>query len=533
MWREVEHTVLDREYRRFDFIYRNYEVAILCLLRTFGDQVRDMIYDPDLATKTEKQNLMDRRADGLGHCLKWIIGEPEHTLLPPDNRPEAITREALDLLDWGASYHELYLDHVALTKGEKVARVDRESKTIEIRFSEPFDPFFFFTQKADGIDYATSHYAAMPTEELNAEFQHWSATAPSRLRSVRPGERAHEAAARWADDLIWPELGPDTSLDGFSLGDYRRVFAGLFVNCVFRAGLEDVEDQARGTIHTRSSVLVEFQHERMTEWLAEIGGVDETAAREILDELTLDTTRPLPTIAYQPFVRSKANRMYLLPRLIPYFDAARALSQILNTGGRQRVFAGLGERITDAQLKRIAEVFVNLGLDVVADRPLRYEGREIRPDLLLYDRASDYLLVADYKNMINPVGPAQSISNIKNIRKYVAKVREYVRVVMSDLSVLRARIPALSETPTVCGLLLFRDPTPLPLDPEPPVAMANWFSLKKLLLGGVYEDLPGLVAWMANRPDLAIRPGSYRLEKFQAKVGDWRYVSEMIVRDLT
>jgi hypothetical protein len=522
MWREVEHTVLDREYRRFDFIYRNYEIAIPWLLRTFGDQVRDMIYDPDLATKTEKQNLMDRRAAGLGHCLKWIIGEPEHTLLPPDNGPEVITREALDLLDWGASYHELYLDHVALSKGEKVARVDRESKTIEIRFSEPFDPFFFFTQKADDIDYATSHYAAMPTEELNAEFQHWSATAPLRLRSVRPGERAHEAAARWADEIIWPELGADTSLDGFSLGDYRRVFAGL----------EDVEDQMQGAIHMRTSGLVEFQHERMAEWLAEIGGVGVAAAREIVDELTLDTTRLLPTIAYQPFVKSKANRMYLLPRLIPYFDAARALSQILNTGGRQRVFAGLGERITDAQLQRITEAFVNLGLDVVADRPLRYEGREIRPDLLLYDRANDYLLVADYKNMINPVGPAQSISNIKNIRKYVAKVREYVRVVTSDFSVLRARIPALSETPTVSGLLLFRDPTPLPLEPEPPVAMANWFSLRKFLSGGGYGDLPGLVAWVANRPDLAIRPGSYRLENFQAKVGDWRYVSEMIVRDL-
>lgn len=533
MWKEAKDTVLDREYRRFDFIYRNQEVAIPCLLRAFGDQVRDMIYDPDLATKTQKQDRMGRRAAGLGHCLKWIAEEPEHTLLPPDNRPDVITREALDLLDWGASYHELYLDHVALSKGEKVARVDRESRTIEIRFSKPFDPFFFFTQTADGIDYATSHYGAMPMEELKAEFRHWSATADSRLSSICPGEMAHEAAARWADETIWPELGAHTSLDGFSLGDYRRVFAGLFVNCVFRAGLEDVEDQEQGDIHTRTSSLIEFQHERMAEWLAEIGGVDATVAREILEELTLDTTRPLPTIAYRPFVRSKANRIYLLPRLIPSFDAARALSQILNTGGRQKVFAGLGERITDAQLKRIAGAFVDLGLDVVADRPLRYEGRMIRPDLILYDRANGYLLVADYKNMINPVGPAQSISNIKNIRDYVAKIREYVRVVMSDLSVLRARIPALSETPTASGLLLFRTPTPLPLEPEPLGAMANWFSLRKFLSGGGYEDLPSLVAWLANRPDLAIRPGSYRLEKFQAKVGDWRYVSEMIVRDLT
>lgn len=246
----------------------------------------------------------------------------------------------------------------------------------------------------------------------------------------------------------------------------------------------------------------------------------------------MDTSRSLPSIAYQAFVRSKAGRVYLLPRSIVYSDAAKTLSQSLNTGGRRRVFESLGERIADAQLKRIAGAFAGLGLDVVSDRLLRYGGKEIRPDLIVYDRARDYLLVADYKSMINPIGPGQSISNMKNIRDYVAKVREYVRLVMSDLSILRARIPALSEMPRGSGLLLFRDPTPLPLEPDPLVATANWFSLGKFLSGG-YEDLPGLVAWATARPDLAIRPGSYRLEDFRVPVGDWNYVSEKIVHDLT
>jgi hypothetical protein len=537
--REVEETVLDQESRRFGLIYRNDDVAIPRLLTAFGDLVRRMIHDPNLGTDTQRQNLMDGKAAALGHCFKWIAQEPEHTLLLADNRPEVITQEAIDLLEWGAAYHELFLDHVALSKGEKVAEADCESRTIKIRFRNRFIPFFYLAQQADEIAFTTSYFSAMPLEELKAEFRSWSVRRRNALQrradglpSVRPGDSAHEAATRWATETIWPELGPETSLDGFSLGDFRRVFAGLVVNCSFLAWLEDVEDSAKGAVHTRPSRLVEFPHEGMVEWLAEIGGVSAASAREILGELTLDTSRLLPSIAYQAFIMSKAGRVYLLPRSILYSDAARTLSQSLNTGGRQRVFESLGGRIADAQLKRIADAFAELGLDVVCDRPLRYGGREIRPDLIVYDRAREYLLVADYKSMINPIGPRQSISNMKNIQDYVAKVWEYERLVMSDLSVLRVRIPALSETPKGSGLLLFRDPTPLPLEPDPSVAMANWFSLGRFLSGG-YDDLPGVVAWATARPDLDIRPGSYGLEGFGVPVGDWSYVSEKIIRDLT
>lgn len=295
----MEETVLDQEYRRFGLIYRNDEVAIPRLLRAFGDLVRWTIHDPNLGTETQRQNLMDGKAAGLGHCFKWIAWEPEHTLLLADNRPEVITQEALDLLDWGTAYHDLYLDHVALTKGEKVAAVDRESRAIRISFRERFDPFFFLAQQADEIAFTTAYFEAMPLEELKAEFRCWSRqrlTALQRradnLPSVRPGDTAHELAARWADEAIWPELGPETSLDGFSLGDFRRVFAGLVVNCAFLAWLEDVEDSAKGAVHTRPSRLVVLPRDRMVEWLAEIGGVSVEASLEILGELTLDTYDP-------------------------------------------------------------------------------------------------------------------------------------------------------------------------------------------------------------------------------------------------
>ena len=130
--------------------------------------------------------------------------------------------------------------------------------------------------------------------------------------------------------------------------------------------------------------------------------------------------------------------------------------------------------------------------------------------------------------MINPVGPGQTISNMINIREDVKKVQEYLDIVKSDLGVVREHIPALLETPEVSGLLLFREPMPLPLERDQRVAMANWFSLRRFLSEGGYQNLRGLVEWIKGRPDLKIAPGSYGLNDYRISVGEWQYVRERI-----
>ncbi len=535
--RRLEETVLDREYRRFNLINRNDEVAILELFRVFGDAVRGVIHDPGPATERQRQHLMDEQAAALGHCFKWIAEESEHTILPADPSPRTIVQEALALLEWGGYYHELYLDHVAFWRKEKVAAVDYERRTVEIRYRAPFDPFFLITQRVDELELVTSYYNAMPLEELQAEYRSWASLRGGTiirrfdgLPCIRPGDPAYELAARWATETIWPELSPETSLDGFSLDDFRRVFAGLVINCAFIAWAEDLQDSRRGVGQGRRSRVVALPHEQMIEWLGDMGGIAAAASQEILDVLTLDTTKNLPSLSYQPFVRSKAGKVYLLPRFIVYSDAPRILSQSLNTGNRQRIFAGLGKRMTDAQQMVIAVAFEETGLEVLNDQVLRCRGRNIQPDLVLYDRTSDYLLIVDYKNMINPLGPGQAISNMMNIRGYVGKMQEYIEVIEANLDVVRAEIPALSEHPQVSGMLLFRDPTPLPLDCEPRIAMANWFSLRQFLSGGRYDNLPSLVEWATARLDLGLDLGAYMLEDRVVKVGDWQYIREMHVR---
>lgn len=535
--RHLEQTVVDREHGSYNLINRHDEVAIPELFRVFGDAVRAMIHDPGPATERERQNRMDEHAASLGHCFRWIAEEPEHRVLPDVASPITVAREAFDLMRWGGRYHELYLDHVAFWRGEKVAAVDEEKRTVEFRYRKPFDPFFLITQRADEADLVASYYAGMPLEGLKAECRSWVARGGDAIRRradglpcVRPGDPAHDLAARWAAATIWPELAPETSLDGFSLGDFRGLFAGLVVNSAFIAWAEDLEDGARGVGRGRRSRVAELPHEQMVEWLADVGGITTASSREILGVLTLDTTKPLPSLAYQPFVRSKGGRVYLLPRFIVYSDAPRTLSQSLNTGTRKPVFARFGQRMTDAQHEAIAAAFTDRGLGVSSDRFLRYGDRKIRPDLILYDRASNCLLVADYKNMINPLGPGQAISNMINIRDHVRRVTEYVEVVEANLGAVRAKIPSLLEHPQVFGMLLFREPTPLPLDSYERVAMANWFSLRKYLTEGGYENLPGLVTWATTRPDLGIDLRGYRLEDYVVEAGGWRYIREKLVR---
>src|SRR5258706_990936 len=536
--RKIEQTVLDQHYRRFPLISRNDEVAIPALLKVFGDLVRAMIHDQNLGTEKHKANLMDQRAAALGHCFRWIALEPIHTLQPALSSPQVIAQEAIDLLELGVRYHELYLDHVALTRGEKLAEIDQDTKTIKIHYKKPFDPFFLLAQRMDETDLTSLYYAPMPLEKLMAEWRSSSVQDKSGLQrrsdglpSIGPGDQAYQTAFRWSTDLIWRELAPETSLNGFQLDDFSRVFAGLVVNCAFLAWTEDHEDQVRGPNRRRGTRIIGLSHERMVKWLQEISGVEAEASQGILTELTLDTTRSLPSLAYQPFVKSKGGRTYLLPRSIFYSDAPRTLSQSLNTGNRRRIFESLGQQMTDVQQSGIATAFTNRGLDVLLDKPLRYGSKEIRPDLVIYDRACDYLLIADYKNMINPLGPGQAISQMINIRSYVKRIQEYLDVVQANLDIVRDRIPGLSENPTVSGLLLFRDPTPLPLDRDTRVVMANWFSLQRFLSGVEYENLPRLIEWATDRPDLAIGQDSYKLEDSRILVGAWQYVREKMIRE--
>lgn len=382
-FRQIEEQILDLHYKHYPFILRNDEDAIPGLLRAFGDLVRRSFYDQSLQTERHKQNFIDKAAT-LGHCFHWLDLEPEHPLILPDNSPRIIEKEALDLLDWGVRYHELVLNHVAVTRGEKVANLDAATRTIEFRYKDQCDPFFLLTQRADELQLAKSYYESMPLKELQAEFRRWldqHRTALLRrsdgLPSIRPGDPAYQLAAQWATEQIWPELGPETSLDGFSLGDFRAIYAGLIVNCAFLAWTEEIEDSTRGISRMRPSVVIGLSQQRMVEWLADISGVEADASREILKEITLDTRRRLPSMAYQPFIRSKAERIYLLPRLILYSDAPRTLSQSLNTGSRRRAFERLDKPMADAQQRVIGSVLTRLGLNVLSEqllRPLAHRG---------------------------------------------------------------------------------------------------------------------------------------------------------------
>jgi hypothetical protein len=79
-------------------------------------------------------------------------------------------------------------------------------------------------------------------------------------------------------------------------------------------------------------------------------------------------------------------------------------------------------------------------------------------------------------------------------------------------------------------MLIFREPTGLPLERVPDVALANWFSMRRYLGEGGYDGLPGLIDWAETRPDLGINLAAYSLEDFSIQVGDWQYVGEKIVQ---
>src|SRR5262249_6932090 len=112
--REVEYSVLDQEYKRYDFLRLPEDLAITRLLKAKGDIGRSLngrsLSDiPTLSLHTFGSWL----SKGLSHCIRWVCtgcppGESAHG--PNWMQEDA---QAVEFLEWGMRYASLATDHVA------------------------------------------------------------------------------------------------------------------------------------------------------------------------------------------------------------------------------------------------------------------------------------------------------------------------------------------------------------------------------------------------------------------------------------
>ena len=141
-------------------------------------------------------------------------------------------------------YSRLAQDHVAWTRGVLIGRVDENNKIISFEYPSDFDKFFLLTQAASEELYLESILDEIPFGDLQDDFLAWINRSTRRLQGfdvpwkIEQDSKPQQIAFDWLSKTLWPELPTETDLQGYTLYEFRRFFAALFVYGYILPGLK-------------------------------------------------------------------------------------------------------------------------------------------------------------------------------------------------------------------------------------------------------------------------------------------------------
>ena len=500
--RKIEEEVLDRVYQSYSLLSKPEDLAITRLLKVTGDTLRDFSgrsgENYDALSKHTIGSLLTR---ALSHCLRWVCSDcpAGPAVQGPQWKDE--DEEASALLQWGTQYARLATDHVAWSNSLLRAGVDSRNKIITFYPPEDFDFDFFFRQcEADLRYWYDDVYSSFPSQSYQAIYEIWKQSIV-----FSDGEfdfdpeviASHEeflVIERWMASLMFPELPETCTIGSYNLAELRRFFSVLYIisSCIF--DLESHVDNDLGEENWLGSLTFQDERPRLIEWLAHATGLAVTAVDPIVDDLTLNPTRFHCSITTTPFVLSRSNTLFLLPRLFSILDPQRSFACSLTCGTGRKNYDRISTLVENLHLFKLAEILSHYGLKVYRERKLvAPDGSIITPDFLVFDNCTSDVLVIDYKNALAATSVSEVTSRLKEYRKGVSQVGRYVEVLTRSTQLLKpflGQLLPLDPLPVnIVGLLLFRVPMPLPVPKIESVVVDDWYSLRKRLKSSSIQRL--------------------------------------------
>jgi hypothetical protein len=536
--RDIERRVLDKKYTQFSLFHRPPDTALAHLLKVYGHIERELKSNEAFKDMSflKRVSVSQSMLSSLGHCVRWLATPPQQPIALPPATWQELDEEALRWLAWGKDYAKLVADHSTWTQGITSVTIDRDTRTITFTYPDNLNILSLLHQSAAQQRIEDDYSAAISFEALEPFFVGWLQNV-ERQRGVFHAPqalidaRAHAIALAWLNNSVWPELQPDMPLGGYTLQDFRQLFAGLFVNSLFISWAEDRMDELYGPENEGGSIVIIHSEREMPTWLSALTGISAPAARALLTDLTFDTRHLHSSLANQPFVRARTGQYFLLGRLISTLDPARMLAGALIHGGKERFYDRIGRQFEQPMLRQMETAFTRAGFAVLCDQSIRSGGVTITPDILVFDRANNTLLVADYKHHLTPLSTLEVINRRRELqagKQGRAQIHRYLQFVAASRAAVGRLLNADIGTAALVGALIFRWPLPIPLEEMPDVIVTDWTSLEAMLGAPDLLTLPELVDWMRIRPDCGIELDRWGYETERIQVDDWTYVHQIL-----
>lgn len=227
--------------------------------------------------------------------------------------------------------------------------------------------------------------------------------------------------------------------------DIRKFWGALLTLAFIHDGAHIMASQGDNAKTPRGSILLVKRREEWAELIADIGSIGIGAVSELLWWYTCDPKVAETAGPIQPFFEVSLGLLALPMTLVTTHSVERNLQKILNQHPNLRSFyPRLKDAKEDIALSYLRTLFPETAF--VAKPTIIIEG-VTDADLVIYERASGFVLVIQHKWLIAPESVRESGANDDELRKGASQATRSRDAFRKDPTLLRRELGLSQEQP--------------------------------------------------------------------------------------
>lgn len=406
--------------------------------------------------------------EGVSQALRWLLPRLPSTGVQPTS-DDRIVGVASEFVSFAQQYVHLSDLHKLYGRSLAEVRIERTPPSVTFTVQEAPGATPPGMAMAESTALQAQHVLAQRPESYKSLFKALTqlSTTPRQGR-LELSDLSRSITSANVDlamkpampDL--PEISPNTQFNGFTLGQFDRVWAGLWL-WSFIVQLD----------YVRRVISREKQHEvwptqvnrtvEVVSVLSRACGVDPTTTERILRTLALDSRIPAPDIWLQPLVFGNDTVAWSARTFIVSRPRRNLLRLLARTGQSNEVADAVGQ-LAAPTANRFAAKLQKYGFVVATGINISNASEAGEMDLVAWSKAArNQLLVVECKGSLPPdeVAEVKSITDTANSAK--GQLLRCFRILDGiDAVAMNKKCPAIPwrEITSRVGLIVFYDGTP-------------------------------------------------------------------------
>lgn len=528
--RKFESEVLDKAHINYAFYQYSEDIVIPYLLQVYGDTERHR--DNLIANGRNAYNVsiyLNHMMHGIGHCIRWMLKQTQPVFSDiTDESPRQLQEMAAHFLGWGTGYHMIAQEFVTWSRGIKIAILDENKKTITFLNPEGYDYSSIHDKQLIYAEQMQAVFHSYPHKEMEDEYEEWikniNLSTPPIANHIdwSKGKDSKSYPLLYAKmcEILFPELDETTEFDGYNLIQLRQFYALFFLNFHFIRWTEAVLDSKSGENLSFGSNPLYLRTTQFYKLASTITGLNQDVARAIILDLTFNPNNFHTSVTIQPFVLSSSNTYYILPNLFSQLEPSRMILGALNKSSKKKIYDKLINLIEKFNINELHCLVNGVGSwTCYLEKVIKFDGKQIHPDLILIDATEKCVCVIDYKHFIGPITASEVDYKMNELKKGAIQVQNYIEILKTLNKIGVTNI----EDFFVKGLLITHKPMPIPVSNEINILITDMatFIQNVIAVNGQSKSINELIQLIT-----AIEKPANVFTAFEAEiaVGEWKVI---------